>query len=170
MTREIEFRGFDGIKWYYGDLKYNRKVDVAMIHIYEKDGSYYRQYTVDPDTIGQFTGLRDKNGKKIYEGDIVRYWWVDTMCINPDCGSFNRIYESFLKKNESVVSYKNGMFLCEDFYPLIWRGLTNLEELRNALDVSEEDGWKDCDGNTIDESVLGIEIIGNIHDNPELFK
>lgn len=73
MTREIEFRGFDGTKWYYGDLKYNRKVDVAMIHIYEDGGSYYRQYAVDPDTVGQFTGMKDKHGNKVFEGDIVEY-------------------------------------------------------------------------------------------------
>jgi uncharacterized phage protein (TIGR01671 family) len=77
MNREIEFRGFDGTKWYYGDLKYNRKVNVAMIHIYEKDGTYYRQYTVDPDTVGQFTGLVDKNEVKIFEGDIIRIYDSD---------------------------------------------------------------------------------------------
>lgn len=73
MNREIEFRGFDGTKWYYGDLEYNRKTDVARIHTYEEDGSYGRQYTVDADTVGQFTDMTDKDGVKIFEGDIVGF-------------------------------------------------------------------------------------------------
>jgi hypothetical protein len=32
MNREHEFRGFDGTKWYYGDLEYNRKTGIARIH------------------------------------------------------------------------------------------------------------------------------------------
>ena len=77
MDREIEFRGFDGTQWYYGDLEYNRKTGVARIHTYEEDGSYCRQYTVDPDTVGEFTGLLDKHSKKIYEGDIIKHPYVD---------------------------------------------------------------------------------------------
>jgi uncharacterized phage protein (TIGR01671 family) len=77
MNREIEFRGFDSREWRYGDLEYNRKDDVARIHTYKEDGSYGKQYLVDPYTVGEFTELLDKYGKKIYEGDIIKHPYVD---------------------------------------------------------------------------------------------
>lgn len=75
MSREIKFRALSmcsGEGWVYGDLRhYNRNPRTEKWTIHDPQTGL--ETDIDEDTIGEFTCLHDKNGKEIYEGDIIRH-------------------------------------------------------------------------------------------------
>ena len=128
--REILFRGKsepygDWVEGFYYKAKFlitdKELCDYITIPHPEKEGRRSDHILVISETIGQYTGLTDKNGKKIFEGDIINIEYDETVVEN------------------AVVEYVGASFYGSTDY-----------------DNWELDGYYE------------IEVIGNIHDNPEL--
>ena len=134
MEPEILFRGkrLDNGEWVYGMpatfINLSGAPYAAIIPIYSFANDLAGLKLVDPATIGRYTGLTDKNGVKIFEGDIVRF--------------------AALRNRESIhqVIYEGWRWNLSNFY---------------------ETGY-DCPCCGFSEGTQCIEVIGNIHDNPEL--
>ena len=130
--REILFRGKRTINgdWVYGYfVRGNERKSLRdSIFVYDSETQSFNDYKINPSTLGQYTGLTDKNGKKIFEGDIVKT-------------------DKFSEPNKQyIIKYdlQFGAFIGQDRY--------------NVYFVT-------FDGDSGD-----FEIIGNIHDNPELLE
>lgn len=109
-------------------------------------------YEVIPETVGQYTGLTDKNGTKIFEGNIIRYADYDEYrCYieSLDCAERNENMDfcQMWTVDEIVYGIKIG-------YPAFDLNSHDFES--NGLSVLNESGQ------------YYYEVIGNIHDNPEL--
>ena len=153
--REILFRGkrTDNGEWVEGYYVYLYDTKGHKTHrIYtgyaETDcGDYYPEwFEVDTETVGQYTGLKDKNGKRIFEGDILLFgtrklvvWWND---------------ESFQWQAKERQTYPCITFDEKQTIDVVW----------DNIDL----GWIAAEVPCIGK--MTTEIIGNIHDNPELLE
>jgi uncharacterized phage protein (TIGR01671 family) len=124
--RESKFRGFNrknGV-WLYGFYLQNRGAHFVCPDEFA-DGKSWDDYEIDPETRGEYTGLKDRSEQEIYEGDVLR-WDEDD--------------------ESSVVVYDSQHAL----FGMQYQG----GRIYGLYDCKQKE----------------LEVIGNIHDNPELLK
>ena len=152
--REILFRGkcIDNSEWISGQYWSMTRGDEVIHFIRTSDFTKIEiNLNVDPDTVGQYTGLIDKNGAKIFEGDIIRYTFDD-----PDDPNAT---ENGLKVRVGRVFWSE------------WRASFAVAEGPDGSDMINQDIARYVRGKQIYGYIRGantVEVIGNIYDNPEL--
>lgn len=140
----IKFRGksLNTGKWVYGDL-------------WQSDKRKFVEYEVNPETVGQFVGLYDKNGKEVYEHDYIsinyKYEQITNGGTIPDQDC---ICEGEVVYMDGFASF--GLRLHKAEYPIN-------QELKECPYLTIPLLQFDLEGD-------GIEILGNTFDNPELLK
>ena len=141
--REILFRGkrIDNGEWTEGDFVGGSMIVDNLEDTENAMGTYYGQtpyvgfVDVIPETVGQYTGLIDKNGKRIFEGDIVAQNWYDYE--EPADDGFGEVVFCEYDCSFSVMDVeKDGIVPLGRCHAYHWEA----------------------------------EVIGNIHDNPELLE
>ena len=155
MNRKIIFRGksLNTGLWSYGDLRQD--------NVRKKT---YIEYEVDPETVGQYTGLTDKKGKEIYEGDIIRvseYENILTKEFSDDPSRFDMFTLDEIKGDlqqlyTSPVTWEEGTFCISTNGDWLHHNDMFLAVLFGDMKRSSP--------------IFDFEVIGNIHDNPELLK
>jgi len=137
--REIKFRGWSIYEeqWVYGGVHI---VDDSAVILINRDRVQNFHAPVELLSIGQFTGLLDKNGVEIYEGDIVTFRSMSGF----ECSDEDYRQHGTLERPREV-KYKNGEFAPREEYCEVEDGFYS---------------WRQFD----------FEVIGNIHQNPDLLK
>ena len=136
--RAIKFRAWDTVMKDWVPMGVNHISDLVRIKATKKKGEFLID-TFDSGSrrliLMQFTGLKDRNGKEIYEGDIIKYHYF----YFADGSEIEKEHVCSVKYDDSFANF----------------------------DAMDKEGFAHFLGNASDD---GIEIIGNIHENPELLQ
>ena len=168
--REILFRAkrIDNGEWVEGDLRQDRDLETAYISgwdYYTTEGGLEREpfeYEIKLETLCQYTGLKDKNGKRIWENDILRQKTTDEF----------KKYNPMQWERYGVVKFGENDWRSD------WAGYCSIgfyiEHLR-SISIRPKDYCVGSMQNGINQRDMldknyPFEVIGNIFDNPELLK
>ena len=170
-NREIKFKGFHrdetGKEKIFVNGEWVKGYWVYGVPVFEEDRCYIIQNLficshcclctctkahVIPETVGQYTNLKDKNGKEIFEGNIVKFFGMKGK-ITRECGAFGIGTSKQINydKLETKIPYGNSPAFCyNDNFISLWELWWNYEQDDNPL--------------------YEVEVIGNIYENPEMLE
>jgi uncharacterized phage protein (TIGR01671 family) len=142
--RQILFRGFNRKNnvWLYGFYLQNRKAHFVAPDEFAT-GKTWDDYEIDPETLGQFINRKDKKGNDIYDGDILFVEFSD--------GSSSY---SLIGWNEKQMCWG-----CMDRYAY-----------QSSIEVCDFAEFNDYVLKAYLREALICEVVGNVHDNPDLLK